>query len=159
MDMVNGITFFTTEPEAGPEVFQADIRGGIAGPAALFEEYDRLFKFPCFGFNWDALDECLGDLQWISQPQVIIKHDTLPRLSKNDFRLYMEVLCSAIEFWRNSKELVKERLKEAEDRRDSELEDYWRSLIEHGLEVRFNRADEEAVKSALSESGLAGYLG
>jgi len=158
MNLVNGITFFIKEPEAGPEVFQAAIKDGIVGPEALFEEYDRHFNFPHFGFNWDALDECLRDLQWISQPQIIITHHTLPELAASDFNVYLEVLCDAIESWRNCKELIKERLKEAQEQRDSESEDYWRNLIEHGLEVRFNLADEKLVKSAASEAKFVKYL-
>jgi len=141
MNLVNGITFFTKEPEAGPEVFRAAIRGGIAGPEALFEEYDRHFNFPYFGFNWDALDECLKDLQWISQPQVIISHHTLPELSAKDFRIYLEVLSSAIESWRKFRE-----------------DERWPEFIEHWLEVRFKLADEKLVKSAAGEAGLVKYF-
>jgi len=148
MDLINGITFFTTEPEAGPEVFQAVIREGIAGPEALFEEYDRHFNFPYFGFNWHALDECLKDLQWISQPQVIITHRRLPELSENDLRRYLDALCAAIEAWRNIKEVELW----------PDVLNFYPEVIEHGLEVRFNRADEKQIKSAASEAEFVRYL-
>jgi len=149
MNLINGITFFTREPEAGPEAFQAAIKDGIAGPQALFEEYDRHFNFPYFGFNWDALDECLRDLQWISQPQIVITHYTLPELSTTDFRIYLEVLSSAIESWRNFKEVELW----------PDVLNFYPEVMEHGLEVRFNRADEKLVKAAASEQGLIKYPG
>ena len=159
MNLVNGITFFTKEPEAGPEVFRAAIWKRIVGLEALFEEYGWNFNIPYYGFNWHALYDCLSDLQWISQPQIVITHHTLPELSENDFSIYLEVLCRAIESWRNCKELIKERLKEAQDQLDSESEDYWRNLIvEHGLEVRFKLADEKLVKSAAGEAKFVKYF-
>jgi len=141
MNLVNGITFFIKEPEAGPEVFQAAIWKRLVGPEAIFEEYDRHFNFPYYGFNWDALDECLTDLQWISQPQIVITHHTLPELSENDFRTYLEVLCRAIESW----------IKFRED-------EHWPEYIEHWLEVRFKLTYEKQVKSVAGEAGLAKYF-
>jgi len=158
MNLVNGITFRAIdaeEPEPGPDVFRADLARRLAGPGALFEELESLFKFPCFGFNWDALEECLSDLQWISPPQVVISHHVLPELSADDFRTYLEVLCGAAESWSRCEEQIKAGLKEAEGRRDSELEGYWRGLVVHGLEARFNRADEKLVRSLLGESAFA----
>ena len=32
----------------------------------LFAEYQQRFSFPdYFGWNWNAFDECLGDLRWL----------------------------------------------------------------------------------------------
>jgi len=34
--------------------------------ARLFDEISAAFQFPCyFGENWDALDECLNDIDWL----------------------------------------------------------------------------------------------
>jgi hypothetical protein len=49
-----------------------------------------------FGFNWDALDECLRDLSWIRERKVIICHDAMPILSNNDMSIYISILDGAI---------------------------------------------------------------
>lgn len=56
--------------------------------------------FPYFGFNWDALNDCLGNLDWIEKEKVVLVHEELPRLPDNDLRTYLEILESAIEAWR-----------------------------------------------------------
>ena len=39
----------------------------------LFQEFAAAFQFPYyFGHNWDALDECLGDLDWLPGATYIV---------------------------------------------------------------------------------------
>lgn len=45
----------------------------IANTQALFQEFNRLLEFPdYFGNNFDALDDMLHDLSWLSSKQIII---------------------------------------------------------------------------------------
>ena len=57
---------------------------------------DKLHFPGYFGWNWDALEECLGDLSWLPQGQpVVIVHDDLPFGSGGDNRaVYQGILAS-----------------------------------------------------------------
>ncbi len=52
---------------AGQGLFVADIGGGaVHTEAELFEAIASALRFPdYFGHNWDALEECLRDLEWL----------------------------------------------------------------------------------------------
>jgi hypothetical protein len=46
-----------------------------------------------FGFNWDALDECLGDLSWIGPGDVVIWHEDVPLSSEvGELWRYLQVV-------------------------------------------------------------------
>jgi RNAse (barnase) inhibitor barstar len=51
-------------------------------------------KFPdYFGWNWDALDECLCDLSWLNAPAgVVLLHKYLPLVNKEQRQIYFDIL-------------------------------------------------------------------
>ena len=57
---------------------------------------DRL-KFPSyFGWNWDALDECLGDLSWLDAPGgIVLVHDHMPLSDADQRHIYLGILKDA----------------------------------------------------------------
>lgn len=67
---------------------------GISEKQMLLSLIAESLMFPAyFGFNWDALDECLGDLSWLQKPLVRIWHDDIPMASHPDeARHYLKVL-------------------------------------------------------------------
>lgn len=72
-------------------------------PAALFAEFAKVMDLPeYFGHNWDALEECLADLEWMpAKGYVLLLTDAeqiLPQ-DEEDFATLLEVLSDAGEAW------------------------------------------------------------
>ncbi|HSB45017.1 MAG TPA: barstar family protein [Nitrospira sp.] len=71
--------------------------------AGLFAEFARALDFPdYFGHNWDALEECLADLEWLpAKGYVLILTDAEQVLQDDeaDYATLLEVLSDAGEAW------------------------------------------------------------
>jgi RNAse (barnase) inhibitor barstar len=54
-------------------------------------------KFPdYFGWNWDALEECLRDLSWLDAPDgVVLLHEHLPLTDASQRIVYQDILRKA----------------------------------------------------------------
>lgn len=66
----------------------------------LLSIYDTHFKFPYFGFNWDALEDSLRCLnEFINENSVVIFHKNLPQLEERLLKIYISVLFDACDFW------------------------------------------------------------
>ncbi|MDR1763281.1 MAG: barstar family protein [Dysgonamonadaceae bacterium] len=76
-----------------------EIIGNNLSKEDLMNNYYTKFKFPYFGFNWDALWDCLCDLDWIGLKDIIIYHEVLPKLEDKDFKIYFKILRDAIGNW------------------------------------------------------------
>jgi hypothetical protein len=77
-----------------------DLPSGIQGvPQLLQAWYERLQLPGYFGFNWDALSDCLRDLHWVEEREVLVHHLGLPELSDDELCTYLEVLAEAIASW------------------------------------------------------------
>jgi hypothetical protein len=71
--------------------------------AELFAELAEVLEFPdYFGHNWDALEECLADLEWLpgkgyvllfTEAELILPDD------EDEFATFLEVLNDAGEAW------------------------------------------------------------
>ncbi|HMR47588.1 MAG: barstar family protein [Bacteroidetes bacterium] len=55
-----------------------------------------------FGFNWDALQECLCDLHWQKEKKLIIIHEQGFNLKETDNDIYRDVLKASVESWHSS---------------------------------------------------------
>jgi hypothetical protein len=55
-------------------------------------------KFPnYFGWNWDALDECLRDLSWLNAPSgIVLLHEHMPLANAAQQNIYLDILKRAI---------------------------------------------------------------
>jgi hypothetical protein len=126
---MNGIKFSTDPRSCHPEdAFVAHIPGDNDKTSILKQLCINL-KFPdYFGFNWDALDECLRDLQWIEQRKVVLVHDDMPVLSEKDIKTYLYILNSTIEDWQHFRD-----------------QPNWHNWKEHSFEVVFPENAKEII--------------
>lgn len=71
----------------------------------LFKSFFYQLWFPgYFGFNWNALNDCLRDLSWIDMNHIVIYHQDIPKLCADDLIVYLKILNRSILDWKNSGE-------------------------------------------------------
>lgn len=72
-------------------------------PAGLFTEFARALGFPdYFGHNWDAMEECLADLEWLpAKGYVLLLTDAQAVLAddEDEYETLLEILSDAGEAW------------------------------------------------------------
>jgi hypothetical protein len=106
----------------GPDAYVARIQAAPGKSELLRELSERLLLPGYFGFNWDALDECVRDFHWIPQRLIVMVHDRLaPELPEADLRIYLEVLQDAVGDWKADEE--------------------------HELRVVFDASDQDRIKA------------
>jgi RNAse (barnase) inhibitor barstar len=73
--------------------------------SGLFSEFARALAFPeYFGHNWDALEECLADLEWLpANGYILLVTDTQAVLPEDEeeYDTLLEILDDAGEAWSN----------------------------------------------------------
>ncbi len=83
--------------------------------AGLFAEFARALSFPdYFGHNWDALEECLADLEWVpAKGYVLLLTDAEQVLrqeqEEDEYATLLEVLSDAGEAWASGQAGMGER--------------------------------------------------
>ena len=97
----------STEPApaaSAPGVFVLDGARMRTKPG-LFNEFARALGFPdYFGHNWDALDECLCDLEWLGRPPRWDLHVTnavelLVEEPATERRIFEDIVSGAAYVW------------------------------------------------------------
>lgn len=107
------------------EVFFARIDPTIVSTDELLKSIYYLLWFPgYFGFNWNALEDCLTDLDWLSESKIVIVHDDIPKIDERDLQIYLDILNSSVLDWKQNEQ--------------------------HDLEVVFQKKDENLIRSLLS---------
>lgn len=73
-----------------------------------FKEFSRKMKFPdYFGYNWDAFDECLNDLEWLDCKQYVLfikDFDLIFESNKENLELLLTTLFEAAKEWEKGRE-------------------------------------------------------
>ncbi len=71
--------------------------------AGLFTEFAHAMDFPdYFGHNWDALEECLADLEWLPGKGYVLLFTDADQILPHDedeFATFLEVMSDAGEAW------------------------------------------------------------
>jgi hypothetical protein len=87
--------------EARADSLAAIVPPGITNTQQLLKILFERLKLPSyFGFNWNALEECLRDFHWINEHNVILIHKDLPVLIHTDTKIYLDVLDECVRHWR-----------------------------------------------------------
>lgn len=94
---------FSDDPSSlqGVDTLVVTLPPGLSDKVSLLARYAEGLRFPqYFGWNWDALDECLRDLSWITENGVLIVHRDVPLTgSIADQKIYLEILAGAVRDW------------------------------------------------------------
>lgn len=100
--------FTFIEPGATPaqaDSLVAEVPQGISDTKQLLDVLYRQLGVPgYFGFNWNALSDCLRDFHWVKQRNVVIIHQDVPALTGADLVTYAEVLDECVRSWKPSEE-------------------------------------------------------
>jgi Barstar (barnase inhibitor) len=91
----------TTQAHAVLEVLKAgaiDLARIQVHGRPLFEALAEALAFPdWFGYNWDALEDCLSDLSWRQGPGHVLLFEDYPK--GDELGVLIEVLRSSAQYW------------------------------------------------------------
>lgn len=90
-----------------PAEIPAPVAAGLAGKrltgkSAMLEAVSRALAFPdWFGFNWDALEDCLTDLSWHEGAVVLLIEDAATPEDKapEEWGVLLDILADAARYW------------------------------------------------------------
>ena len=78
------------------------IKKNISSEEQICDLYEQGLNFPYFGKNWDALADCLRDLDFIKEKKILIFHEDIPfELSTEDKKIYVRILFYVVKHWHN----------------------------------------------------------
>ncbi len=100
--------FVGTLPEHGVTVARIICGNRCPTEKALFQEFAAAFQFPYyFGANWDALEECINDLEWLRANAYVLfltHADRVLEGADKKFRILLQILRDSAQEWALPKE-------------------------------------------------------
>ena len=89
----------------GIQIFYLDGRE-VYDKQSFLRKIAAVMKFPnYFGYNWDALDECITDLDWCPAERYVLLYDQPEIFSKAapiEWQTAYDVLQSAVAYWQST---------------------------------------------------------
>ena len=86
----------------GTEIFYLDGRE-IRDKQSFLQKMAEVMQFPdYFGYNWDALEECITDLDWYPAARYILIYDypeSFAKAEPKQWKIAYDILRSAVEYW------------------------------------------------------------
>jgi RNAse (barnase) inhibitor barstar len=88
------IDFFNNSSNLFQSTLFIQVPKNIRTKAELFHFLSTELKFPdYFGKNWDALEECIGDLSWLPKLNVHLVHQDIPLSNQpEEAAIYISIL-------------------------------------------------------------------
>jgi len=91
--------------QQGIQIFYLDGREACDKPSFL-SKIATVMKFPdYFGHNWDALDECITDLDWCPAERYVLIYDQSEIFSKaapTEWETAYDIFRSAVAYWQET---------------------------------------------------------
>lgn len=88
-----------TSKDVDRTVFMVNI-AAVNNKSDLMTQLKAGFDFPdYFGHNWDALEDCLTDLSWVSEQEIWLIHGTKLDLEDAELETYLAILRDAGAHW------------------------------------------------------------
>lgn len=91
--------------QQGNQVFYLDGKE-ISTKEAFLSKAAQAMKFPeYFGYNWDAFDECITDLEWCPAQKYALVYDQPDIFAKADpigWKIARDILEAAVEYWQQT---------------------------------------------------------
>ncbi|MHA7678622.1 barstar family protein [Cupriavidus sp. PET2-C1] len=82
------------------DAFVAVLPSAIGTNSALLDALASLLEFPAyFGFNWNALFDCLRDFSWMNEHDIVLVHLELPMLPQSELKIYLRLLRDSVQDW------------------------------------------------------------
>ncbi|MBW4470165.1 MAG: barstar family protein [Stenomitos rutilans HA7619-LM2] len=76
---------------------------GISNKAEFLHAIATALSFPdYFGQNWDALEDCLTDLDWLEGDRLVLLYDQPDRFAQADsseWLVALDILRSTVDYW------------------------------------------------------------
>jgi hypothetical protein len=128
------------------------INRSIHGLSELFEHYRIALQFPYTTVtNFNAFRDVMEELEWVSENEIRIYHDSLPSLDEQELGIYIDFLNLIDVEWEKYEERAEITRKYHEKTRDVIPEDAWINTKPKVFNVFFHQEDESLINEIMKK--------